>query len=115
MLKSQNFEPEGVRLPTLALLLEKRYVSDVIAATAASCPFVEALCAHFRCRPNELEQAGRSPCDSGKEIYVRSVVNVDVESGRVNFTATSLPRETPSWCAPASSRVMAGLPGLHGR
>ncbi|MBN9696590.1 MAG: FIST C-terminal domain-containing protein [Zoogloea sp.] len=96
VLKSQNFEPEGVRFPVIGASLEKRYVSDVIAADGRIVPFVEALCAHFRCRPNELESklADHSfAIQVGKEIYVRSVVNVDVESGRVNFYCDISPGE----------------------
>ncbi|MCK6386582.1 MAG: methyl-accepting chemotaxis protein [Zoogloea sp.] len=88
VLKSQNFVPEGVHFPVLHASLEQRYVSDVIDSDGRVVSFIDALCAHFRCAPRELEAklADYSfAIQVGKEIFVRSVVRVDVEAGRVYF------------------------------
>ncbi|MBL8436205.1 MAG: FIST C-terminal domain-containing protein [Zoogloea sp.] len=88
VLKSQNFVPEGVHFPVLHASLEQRYVSDVIDSDGRVVSFIDALCAHFRCAPRELEAklADYSfAIQVGKQIFVRSVVRVDVEAGRVYF------------------------------
>jgi hypothetical protein len=84
VLKSQNFVADGPHFPVIGASLEQRYVSQVIDAEGRIVPFVEALCAHFGCQPRELE--GKLADYSfaiqvGKEMYVRSVVNVDPSAG----------------------------------
>ncbi|RTL42805.1 MAG: chemotaxis protein [Rhodocyclaceae bacterium] len=96
VLKSQNFVPDGPRFPVIGASLEQRYVSQVIAADGRIVPFIDALCSHFRCDPAQLE--GKLADYSfaiqvGKEIFVRSVVNVDVRAGRVNFYCDISPGE----------------------
>jgi hypothetical protein len=96
VLKSQNFVPDGPRFPVIGASLEQRYVSQVIAADGRIVPFIDALCCHFRCEPAQLE--GKLADYSfaiqvGKEIFVRSVVNVDVRAGRVNFYCDISPGE----------------------
>ncbi|TYC55957.1 chemotaxis protein [Zoogloea oleivorans] len=96
VLKSQNFVPDGPHFPVIGASLEQRYVSQVIDADGRIVPFVDALCAHFRCAPRELE--GKLADYSfaiqvGKEIFVRSVVNVNVAAGRVNFYCDISPGE----------------------
>ena len=88
VLKSQNFVPDGPHFPVLHASLEQRYVSEVIDADGRAASFIDALCAHVRCAPRELE--GKLADYSfaiqvGKEIFVRSVVRVDVDAGRVYF------------------------------
>ena len=96
VLKSQNFVPDGPHFPVIGASLEQRYVSQVIDAEGRIVPFVDALCAHFRCAPRDLE--GKLADYSfaiqvGKEIFVRSVVSVNVEAGRVNFYCDISPGE----------------------
>ncbi len=96
VLKSQNFVADGPHFPVIGASLEQRYVSQVIDAEGRIVPFVEALCAHFGCQPGELE--GKLADYSfaiqvGKEMYVRSVVNVDPSAGRVNFYCDVSPGE----------------------
>jgi len=96
VLKSQNFVPDGPHFPVIGASLEQRHVSQVIDAEGRIVPFVDALCAHFRCTPRDLE--GKLADYSfaiqvGKEIFVRSVVNVDLSAGRVNFYCDISPGE----------------------
>ena len=96
VLKSQNFVPDGPRFPVIGASLEQRHVSQVIDAEGRIVPFVDALCAHFRCAPRDLE--GKLADYSfaiqvGKEIFVRSVINVDLSAGRVNFYCDISPGE----------------------
>jgi len=96
VLKSQNFVPDGPHFPVIGASLEQRHVSQVIDAEGRIVPFVEALCAHFRCAPRDLESklADYSfAIQVGKEIFVRSVVNVDLSAGRVNFYCDISPGE----------------------
>jgi hypothetical protein len=127
VLKSQNFVPDGPHFPVLHASLEQRYVSEVIDADGRVVSFIDALCAHFRCAPRELEakladfplrsrSARRSSC-------ARWCGSMSRPGGCIS-TATS-PRATtccwcagPSWCR-APKRISGvswpASPGAGGR
>ena len=96
VLKSHNFVPDGAHFPVIGASLEQRYVSQVIDKEGRIVSFIDALCAHFHCRPQELE--GKLADYSfairvGDELFVRSVVNVNLQDGRVNFYCDISPGE----------------------
>ncbi len=94
--KSQNFVPDGPHFPVIGASLEQRYVSQVIDAEGRIISFVDALCQQFHCQAHELE--GKLADYSfairvGQEIFVRSVVKVDVATRRVHFYCDIAPGE----------------------
>ncbi|WP_298625292.1 methyl-accepting chemotaxis protein [uncultured Zoogloea sp.] len=124
VLKSHNFEPDGARFPVIGASLEQRYVSQVIAEDGSIVSFIDALCRHFRCQPQALESklADYSfAIKVGEELFVRSVVNVNLDAGRVNFYCDISPGEDlllvrRTSLAQATDRdfkdFMSGKPGL---
>ncbi len=96
VLKSQNFEPDGPSFPVIGASPEQRFVTQVIDTDGRIVSFIDALCAHFRCAPEALE--GKLADYSfaiqvGRELYVRSVVAVDLAAGRIRFYCDIAPGE----------------------
>jgi len=94
--KSQNFEPAGNSFHVLSASVEQRYVNQVIDGQGRISTLVEALCETLRCTPANLESklADYSfAITVGKELFVRSVSQLNVEAGRVHFYCDIAPGE----------------------
>lgn len=94
--KSQNFEATSTTFHVIKASLVQRYVSHVIGTSGRLVGFIDALCQSFGCRPQELD--GKLAEYSfairvGKELFVRSISGIDLESGRVHFYCDIAPGE----------------------
>ena len=96
VLKSQNFEPAGSSFNVVSASVEQRYVSQVIDSHGHVSTLVEALCETLKCTPANLEAklADYSfAITVGKELFVRSVSQLDINAGRVHFYCDISPGE----------------------
>jgi methyl-accepting chemotaxis protein len=96
VLKSQNFEPAGSSFHVLSASVEQRYVSQVIDRQGRISTLVEALCETLRCSPANLEAklADYSfAITVGKELFVRSISQLNIEAGKVHFYCDIAPGE----------------------
>ncbi len=94
--KSQNFEPAGNSFHVLSASVEQRYVNQVIDGQGRISTLVEALCETLKCSPANLEAklADYSfAITVGRELFVRSVSQLNVEAGRVHFYCDIAPGE----------------------
>ncbi|MFN3987139.1 MAG: methyl-accepting chemotaxis protein [Rhodocyclaceae bacterium] len=94
--KSQNFEPTGVAFNVLSASLEQRYVSQVFDQHGRIGTLVDALCDSLKCDRGSLEAKLAEYSFAirvGKEIYVRSIARIDLDSGRVHFYCDVAPGE----------------------
>ena len=120
VLKSQNFEPEGVRFPVIGASLEK-HVSDVIAgADGRIVPFVGGLPVRTSgAGPNELRASWPiTLCDSGGQGDLRPLGGERGmwESGRAGqFHCDISPGRTPRPGAAHRFRPEYGAGPGHGR
>jgi len=96
VLKSQNFEPAGSSFSVLSSSVEQRYVSQVVDRQGHISTLIEALCETLRCTPATIESKMGDYSFAimvGKELFVRSISKIDVESGRVHFFCDVAPGE----------------------
>ncbi len=96
VLKSQNFEVTDIRFNVLSSSPEQRYVNQVFDQQGHVETLVKALCQSLHCDPNALETKLAEysfAIQVGKELYVRSISRVDLESGRVHFLCDIAPGE----------------------
>jgi len=96
VLKSQNFEPAGSSFHVLSASVEQRFVSQVIDGQGRICSLVEALCENLKCSSSNLEArlADYSfAITVGKELFVRSISQLNVDAGRVHFYCDIAPGE----------------------
>ncbi len=88
VLKSQNFEPTGERFNVLSASVEQRYLSQVVDRQGRVRDAIDSLCDHFKCQPEALEQKLAEysfAIDTGGELYVRSVSQIDTAQRRISF------------------------------
>jgi hypothetical protein len=96
VLKSQNFEPTGTSFNVLSASPEQRYVSQVVNSHGRISTLVEALCDNLSCTPANLEAklADYSfAITVGKELFVRSISKLDMETQRIHFYCDIAPGE----------------------
>jgi uncharacterized coiled-coil DUF342 family protein len=96
VLKSQNFEPTGTSIHVLSASQEQRYVSQVVDAKGRIGTLVEALCESLDCTPDNLEAklADYSfAITVGKELFVRSISQLDIEGQKIHFYCDIAPGE----------------------
>jgi len=96
VLKSQNFEPAGSSFNVLSASVEQRYVTQVIDGRGRISSLVEALCETLHCTPANLEAklADYSfAITVGKELFVRSISQLNVDAGKVHFYCDIAPGE----------------------
>lgn len=94
--KSQNFEPTGVSFHVINASIGQRFVRDSISRSGRVTSLIEALCEAFDCLPAELQTklADHSfAIRVGKELYVRSVRDIDFERGLIHFFCDIAPGE----------------------
>ena len=88
VLKSQNFEPAGEQYQILSASVEQRFVNQVVDRRGQICTLVDALCETLKCQAAELEAKLAEysfAIKVGKELFVRSISQLDVANGRVHF------------------------------
>ncbi|HNX23349.1 MAG TPA: methyl-accepting chemotaxis protein [Spirochaetota bacterium] len=89
ILKSQNFEKTGTKFMILDSDTAKRYVKTVYnPATQTVTNFLDELCTHFGCRPENLEGKLNDysfGIEIDDELYVRSVSGIDTAEKQINF------------------------------
>lgn len=88
VLKSQNFEPAGTTFSVLSASVEKRFISQVVDHQGRVSSLIDALCETLKCDPAELENKLAEysfAIKVGKELFVRSISQLDLASGRVHF------------------------------
>jgi hypothetical protein len=87
--KSQNFEKTATSFSILEADAKKRYVKSVLNDDATgSINFIDALCNHFHCSTNELNQKLSGymfGVEIDNELYVRSVSGIDFENKTISF------------------------------
>jgi hypothetical protein len=96
VLKSQNFEPAGSSFNVLSASVEQRYVSQVIDGQGHISTLVEALCETLKCTPGNLEAKLADYSFAirvGKELFVRSISQLNIAAGRVHFYCDIAPGE----------------------
>ncbi len=96
VLKSQNFEPTGTSFHVLSASPEQRYVSQVVDSKGHISTLVEALCKSMNCSPDKLEAklADYSfAITVGKELFVRSISQLDTEEQKIHFYCDIAPGE----------------------
>lgn len=89
VLKSQNFQKTGSSFVVVEADPIQRTVTSVFDPVSSKVvPFIDALCAQFHTTPDRLQEA-LSDYAFGIEIedecFVRSVANIDTQSGAVTF------------------------------
>lgn len=86
--KSQNFEETGTAFTIAKASSELRQLYSVFDQDGRVCGVLDALSRHFGCQPGELS-AKLARYSFGikikNEMFVRSVLAVDVENGRLQF------------------------------
>lgn len=89
ILKSQNFEKTGKKFMILDSDTAKRYVKTVYnPETKSVTNFLDELCLHFGCRPENLEGKLNDfsfGIEIDGELYVRSVSGIDIAEKQINF------------------------------
>ncbi|QID16867.1 chemotaxis protein [Nitrogeniibacter mangrovi] len=88
VLKSQNFAPAGEQFSVLSASVEQRFVSQVVDSRGQIRSLVDALCEVLGCAPDALEAQLAEysfAIKVGKELFVRSVSQIDLDNGRVHF------------------------------
>lgn len=96
VLKSQNFEPAGSSFHVLSASVEQRYVTQVVDRQGRISTLVEALCETLKCSPANLEAklADYSfAITVGKELFVRSISQLNIDAGMVHFYCDIAPGE----------------------
>ncbi|MCB1140420.1 MAG: FIST C-terminal domain-containing protein, partial [Leptospiraceae bacterium] len=97
ILKSQNFNRLDVSFVVSAANPVKREVMEFLDREAlTNVNIIDSLCHHFRCRPEELEArlADYSfGLEVNGEIYVRSVMNIDLQRKVISFYCDVSPGE----------------------
>jgi archaellum component FlaC len=87
--KSQNFKKTSTRFTILEANPLTRTVSGILnTKTNEHINFVDALCAHFSCKPTELDSKLTNytfGIEIDEEIYVRSVASIDTQNKIVYF------------------------------
>ena len=86
--KSQNFEQTNIEVNVLTSSQEHRYLSDIITQNGEITTLIDFLCQHFRCQPNQLEQALEEysfAVKVGNELFVRSVQSFDLSAKKIHF------------------------------
>ncbi len=95
--KSQNFRSTPHVFTVLEANPERRTVRSVVdPKTMQTVRFIDALAAHYRCRPDEvLARMGKSSfaIDIDGEMFVRSVAGVNADTGDVSFYCDIAPGE----------------------
>lgn len=96
LFKSQNFAQTGNSFHIIHASTEQRWVRDILSQDGRLLSFIDALCHHFACRPDELNTHLTDysfAIKVGKELYVRSIRTIDLASGVVNFYCDIAPGE----------------------
>ncbi len=86
--KSQNFEPTGTSFQVLSASLEKRCINQVITQQGHMLTLMHALCEKLKCSHSELNQQLSNYSFAIRvrdELFVRSVANIDIATGRIDF------------------------------
>jgi len=94
--KSQNFEPAGNSFHVVSASVEQRYVTQVVDRQGRISNLVDALCENLNCSPANLESklADYSfAITVGKELFVRSISQLNIDAGRVHFYCDIAPGE----------------------
>ena len=95
--KSQNFRPTSTVFTVIEANPERRTVRSVIdPETMETVRFIDALAAHYHCRPDEvMARMGKSSfaIDIDGEMFVRSVAGVNNQTGDVSFYCDIAPGE----------------------
>lgn len=89
ILKSQNFEKTEKAFMILESDTARRFVKNVYnPVTKTESGFIDELCLHFRCRPEQLEGKLNDytfGIEINDELYVRSVSGIDIIKGEIHF------------------------------
>ena len=88
VLKSQNFTATNQSFDVISSSVEQRYVTHVLDPYGNVCNVVDALCDSLNCAPATLENhlSGYSfAIRVGKELFVRSVAQINLDEGRIHF------------------------------
>lgn len=96
IMKSQNFEPTDQSFFILSASVEQRFITQVIDKNERIATMVEALCDALKCTPSKLEEKMGDysfAIKVGKELFVRSISRIDVETGTVHFYCDISPGE----------------------
>ena len=96
VLKSQNFEPAGSSFNVVSASVEQRYVTQVVDRNGHVSSLVDALCDTLKCSPGNLEaKLGEYSfaITVGRELFVRSISQLNVDAGRVHFYCDISPGE----------------------
>lgn len=97
ILKSQNFNRLDVSFVVSAANPVKREVMEFLDREAlTNVNIIDSLCHHFRCRPEELESRLADfsfGLEVNGEIYVRSVMNIDLQRKVISFYCDVSPGE----------------------
>jgi len=96
VLKSQNFETTGNSFNVLSASVEQRFVTQVVDRQGHISSLVEALCETLKCSPSNLEAKLAEYSFAimvGKELFVRSISQLNVDAGRVHFYCDIAPGE----------------------
>lgn len=94
--KSQNFEPVGSSFNVLSASVEQRFVTQVVDRNGHISSLVDALCDTLKCASSNLESklADYSfAITVGRELYVRSISQLNVAANRVHFFCDISPGE----------------------
>ncbi len=94
--KSQNFEPTGESFHVLHASTEKRFINSIVNRHGERVSLIQALCNVFHCPPDKLDDKLGDYSFAirvGKELFVRSVLNIDVANDRINFYCDIAPGE----------------------
>ena len=97
ILKSQNFEKLGKSFVVSAANPVKREVFEFLDREALeNVNIIDSLCDHFRCTPEELQDRLSNysfGLEVNGEIYVRSVMNIDLQRKVISFYCDVSPGE----------------------
>lgn len=96
VLKTQNFEATGHSFHVLSSSVEQRFVSQVIDRQGRINSMVDALCDVLKCTPGNLEAKLAEysfAITVGKELFVRSISQMNINEGKVHFYCDIAPGE----------------------
>ncbi len=96
VLKSQNFEPAGSSFNVLSSSVEQRFITHVVDGKGHVSGIVDALCETLKCTPSNLEAKLGDysfAIKVGKELFVRSVSQIDIAGGKIHFFCDIAPGE----------------------
>lgn len=94
--KSQNFEPTKNAYSILSASVEQRYITQVIDKQGRITSLIDALCDTLKCSATTLEEKLTDysfAIMTGKQLFVRSVSQIDLDTGKVHFYCDISPGE----------------------